>query len=388
MAAPCDGDEEKCLCYVRFIIFGIGIIFTILCFVFNCLAFIYKPYNEEWYKDVIENWKLSPINSIEINHDNLNDVLNNKIIFNTIDIITLKRIKSKYNYKYLFLNNDKNHHPCGMDIFNNFLFLPNNMECPINFIELSNNKSPMDKKFNYTTITISDNLFLHYSNNNIYGYLYNNISLEITERNSLEGYKLNDNLILNLITNNYSAYKNSQKEKIFFVAAFNSKQIRIAINCITFILLIITIINFILTMINKHLIGLHLLNILFLSLNIILEIIIRIYLENNEFLNYKYYTDKKANYSYYLFAFFCVLCADYLAICSYIHPESNFYLILIYPIRYGFDCQIFDECVKEQNNFENILNQLNSEIEHYENQKILFNEKIHKISEEFKKNED
>ena len=70
-------------------------------------------------------------------------------------------------------------------------------------------------KFNYTTIIILDNLVLHYSNNNIYGYLYNNISLEIIKWSLFADYKLNDNLKLSLIISNYGAYETLQEEKFF-----------------------------------------------------------------------------------------------------------------------------------------------------------------------------
>ena len=160
-----------------------------------------------------------------------------------------------------------------------------------------------------------------------------------------------------------------------------------AINIITLILLFIKIINFILAMSNKHLVALNLLNILFLSINIILEIIIWKYLDHNEFLNgNNYYNDKKAKYNYYLFALFCVLCADYLTTSSYMDPESHFYLILVYPFRYGFDWQIFDKYKEKQNNLDNNLNQLNLEIENYEDKMTKLDEEESKISGEIEKN--
>lgn len=50
-----------------------------------------------------------------------------------------ERMENKYNYEYLLREDisDKNFHPCGKDESYNDLFLPKDVECPINDIKIT-----------------------------------------------------------------------------------------------------------------------------------------------------------------------------------------------------------------------------------------------------------
>ena len=350
--------EEQCYCIMKYISIIIGIVFTILCIIYNSLAFTYKPYNDEYYIEIINNWKLTPISSISIN----TDILNNEIeLDSSIEnkILILNRLKPKYDYEYLYLNNDTKHHPCGTDDMNNYLYLPNDMQCPINYIKLTNKEIPEDNVHNFTIIQIQDNLYLHYSNNFIENSLINDVSIKISDYD-----------IINLNKGEYYGLSRDLTEKYYYIAIFHSKKIRIAINIITLIFLIIVIINFIITLKIENSHALHLLNILILVTNILLESIINVYFDKNKFFDIGEKLDKKAEYNNYLFKFFCVLSAVYLVLVTILHPKANFYYYLIYPFRFGYNWMNFkiNEEEEEKNQNDKEIERLNKEIEKYNNE--------------------
>ena len=150
-------------------------------------------FNDGIYNNLLDNWKMNPIitiNLIDNNNEKDKKTQKNLGIFKGIKdpkkykntIITNWRTKNfefnflnDFSYKDL-LNNSinsneiNNYKICGKDSENNSLYFPNNIDCPINFIEISNNsKSSIDGKYNYKKLNLSDDLFLYYSNENIEG---------------------------------------------------------------------------------------------------------------------------------------------------------------------------------------------------------------------------
>ena len=246
---------------------------AIICLFYAILIFTFKPYNDDRFIKFIEQINLNPISSISVNVDTINYFINNpdKEI-NEKNIIKLERIDSNYNYEYLITNDNKDNHPCGIDGTFNYLFVPNNIDCPINFIELSDEPILNDVKFLYETIKITNSLYLHYSNNDITGYIYNNISLILNNNNI--GYKINTILSLYLSKNiyNFSDFKYySECNKYEVQAAFNFKELRIIINYVSIILLIIALIlNIVVVFFRKKIFGLYIL-IYFIAYIIIIE---------------------------------------------------------------------------------------------------------------------
>jgi hypothetical protein len=163
----------------------------------------YFKFNDGCFINLTKNWKMNPISEIKlferIENDNkkykktqknlgIFKGIKNQKIFNTYEIkykntiLTNWRTKNfefnflnDFSYKDLLYNSIKNNEInnykiCGKDSENNSLYFPNNIECPINFIEISNNsKSSIDGKYNYKKLNLSDDLFLYYSNENIEG---------------------------------------------------------------------------------------------------------------------------------------------------------------------------------------------------------------------------
>ena len=204
-------------------------VFPVISIILSIMTFVNFPYNDEYYNEYINTLKLTPISSISINYDIMNKKIKEK------NILNLERLDSEYNYEYLILNNNKYNHPCGYDKKRNFLFLPNDIECPINYIKISNSQYPDDIKFNYKTIKIADDLFLHYSKNNIYGYIYNNISFYLDSSSS--DYMLDTNIY----NYNFTFVNNTEFGILQFKNIFNLKEKTIIIYVLTLILLLLWI---------------------------------------------------------------------------------------------------------------------------------------------------
>ena len=368
-----------------FIIIFLYIAFTIICLVFNGLAFKNKVVHEI-YDKYLNNWKLLPISSISIDYDLLNKSLNSKKITREINILKLRRVNKKYDYKYLFFNDNKNNHVCGIDDIGNFLYLPNDMDCPINYIEINNAIYPEVKTFNYTTLKISDNIYLHYSNNNIFGTLYNNIQLIIKESNKYfeNPDEISNNLTLSLYEDSYFSNNYlSRGENFYFKIAFNLKEIRIAINSITLVLLVLETIFLI---IRKH--YLYTLNIFIFIIQIILESFLY-KLSKNEFLNQfeeeLYEKKQKTNYNLLLLIFYFLLFLDYLIFLSIDEPtETNPYILIIRSILYIFYCPKFDNIDKKIDELDKEINKLNNDISRYQQTEKDLSNKNNEILEDIK----
>ena len=75
----------------------------------------------------------------------------------------ITRAPDEYTYSYMLkYENDKK--KCGVDLVGNPLYLPNNIKCPINYIEITNNNLPPNNEKIFTTISLGSNKYLHYSN--------------------------------------------------------------------------------------------------------------------------------------------------------------------------------------------------------------------------------
>ena len=77
---------------------------------------------------------------------------------------TIKRHSKEYKYSFM-LNYDKSDKKqCGIDHKGNKLYLPNNVKCPINYIEITENEEPSYKEYTFETISLDSNKYLHYTN--------------------------------------------------------------------------------------------------------------------------------------------------------------------------------------------------------------------------------
>ena len=89
---------------------------------------------------------------------------------------------SKYNYNDLFnMSVDENENckegfkKCGkLDFFNNTLCLPENEDCPVNYLEITNSSTPPNDKYNFTSVRFKDGYYIHYTNEAIDNYTIKN----------------------------------------------------------------------------------------------------------------------------------------------------------------------------------------------------------------------
>ena len=208
-----------------------------------CYSFTYL--NNNIIKDLEENWNLSPINNINLTsfqnnifkkpkknidflgafskiNKNLiktkiisNKYLTNDLYFNKWESKNFILNRSiNFEYKKLFQNKKNLTKICGIDNNGNNLYFPINENCPINFIEITNKKTPSLNFSEYKTIYLNNNKYLHYSNQNIKG----KILVQLRVGGNVKNYKNNlclekDSSIFNLnfIIQNLLSIKNKFK---------------------------------------------------------------------------------------------------------------------------------------------------------------------------------
>lgn len=75
----------------------------------------------------------------------------------------ITRTSDEYTYSYILkYENDKK--KCGVDLTGNPLYLPHDVICPINYIEITNNNLPPNNEKIFKIISLGSNKYLHYSN--------------------------------------------------------------------------------------------------------------------------------------------------------------------------------------------------------------------------------
>ena len=306
--------KKICISILHYLIPIIGI-------VLNCFAFFIEPFKDEKYIEVIKKLKSSPISSITINNITVGK-----------NIINLERLDSNYDYEYLLLNNNIDNHPCGLDENGNFLFLPNDIECPINYIEFNEKENIDDLAFNYTTIkinNINNKLYLHYSNNNIYGHLYNNISIFIDSIN----YKLYHTLASTYNIYSNSTFDHSLWEIFEFKSFLNLEKMTIIFNIITIIILGIWMLSVIVAYKNRNI---YIFTYFFILIGIIIEFIYYYGIIKNTFyakINGSESQDLyRINYNEILLLYFILMFAI-IHFIKYFPP--SYYLMLVYLFDYS-----------------------------------------------------
>ena len=166
-------------------------IMIILTFIFSTILYSSNQFKDGVLKDLSNNWNMNPISKISknSNSNSINNKLNNHLGMypnnnngfikkwrkTDLEIETLE----SYNYYNVYNNNDNSLMKCGKDDEGNYLYFPKEIkECPINFIEITdNNKKPSFEPSE--NITLNDNKYLYFSNKNTEGKIL--VQLQISQ---------------------------------------------------------------------------------------------------------------------------------------------------------------------------------------------------------------
>ena len=179
----------------RFLIVNF-VILTSFSLIISIILLYIKDYDDGYSLDVIKNWKLSPIESLEISSTYTEYKLGT---FKGISDSTygeskekpfykfngysfkVKRLDSKYNYPYFFKNKDSNSKKCGIDNEGNGIYFPKEQSCPINYISISkSSECPISKEYSCKNIQFND-YYLHYSNDYILGKILIDFAISTNE---------------------------------------------------------------------------------------------------------------------------------------------------------------------------------------------------------------
>ena len=162
---------------IRHIIIFFNFVFTIIILILICILLIKGEYNNMYYKSLENNWKKSPIYSIEktdssegyifnkfhgTKNKGYGESVNEENIFKWKSKIQVKRKNNqekKKKYTDFFKDGTK---LCGYDSEGNEMKVPNKEDCPINGIEINNNSANYDKN-----ITLNDSFIIFYTNNEL-----------------------------------------------------------------------------------------------------------------------------------------------------------------------------------------------------------------------------
>ena len=152
------------------------IIFFLVTFFLTIFLYRSNQFKDGILSDLSHNWKLSPIKKISKGSSKDNNENKNLGIYQNKEKkyinkwrnieLEIETMDSKYTY-YNVYNEKENINLCGTDNEGNDLYFPSNEDCPLNFLEITdNNKSSFPGS---DFIKITNNKYLHYSNKNING---------------------------------------------------------------------------------------------------------------------------------------------------------------------------------------------------------------------------
>ena len=389
MSDECSG---KCFKILNFIL---SIITLIVCIIGNIFCFKYKPYNTTNYKMLMKNWKSSPISSISLKSEYSDGQISTTNEYDKnylLKMFNIKYMDDSYDYEYLLKEDlsDKDYRPCGIDSLGNSLYLPNEIECPINEIEISSSPFP-SKGYDFSTIHLFDSYYLHYSNKNYSGYIINSFDITIGDESYWQNYYNYKYLEINnfpitfgnkvfefafLTYRGYpvgynTGYERRNLTEMYYI--LNLKSLLLSINIITFIFYVILFVFTILVLAKDSLLGLHVFNMLLGTIAILLRIFVFVYLHldsDNIFeKNYNiYYAEDIQNLGDFILIISSPGYIFFYIIFISSTTKTNIYYYLVYIVRYGLNGECCGYCKrKRQEKIQKEIYELHREIETLDN---------------------
>ena len=93
------------------------------------------------------------------------------------------RMNKKYTYPYIYNYKSQKKKLCGYDRGFNKLYFPENVACPINYIEFNESSIPLIDGYKWVTKKINDKTYMHYSNEFIYNPIIFDLRIDINYTN-------------------------------------------------------------------------------------------------------------------------------------------------------------------------------------------------------------
>ena len=152
---------------------------NLIIFILICVLLSKKEYNNGYFKAIEDNWNKSPIYSIEVSNS-FSDEYQFGNFPGTKNLAyggttKSRKITSWNSYKFSVERKDKKYKnflngvkQCGFDSYGNKLYVDFEEECPINYIEITNQSFPSLQPYSFTTKNIGDK-YLHYTKEYITG---------------------------------------------------------------------------------------------------------------------------------------------------------------------------------------------------------------------------
>ena len=340
---------EKC-CKKSYIIVTL-LPFYIVAMIFNFLSILRAPNYKKEYDDLKASWEKPPITSISFDQNyfnNLKGKINKDNVKDLHKALIVKRLDKKYNYKYLLREdgNEPGFHPCGKDNSRNYLFLPNNIECPINELRISNSSDPNSVKtedennyYNYKTTKFCDGIYLHYSNENILSNILTDIDFKIVElaNHHYENYNQINFTSNRIIEENYTLYL-ILKDYIECSACSNYEN-KLSLNIASLIFLFLSLVTLFIDNIKEgDPIIFHVLTTISLYVQIVFQIIIYKNYEGTiglSFIMEKYYDINELEsgdlkYNTLVLTFVIVIAGLYFFLTNHRENDKNCYFSVVY----------------------------------------------------------
>lgn len=392
--------------------------FYIVAIVLNFLCLFRLPYNRGLYDDLKQSWEKSPIISISFDQYYINKLKGKINVNNTNELhkaLVVKRLDKKYNYKYLLREdvNEPGFHLCGKDGQGNYLFLPNDIDCPINEFRISFSPNPDSDKdeynyfYHYKTTIFYNGIYLHYSNENIYSSILTDIDFKLVNSmyDNYEPYRqisftspriIEKDYTLYLIMKDYMGLSLSPpidgKRDLTDFKTFLNYGNKLYLNIPSLIFLILSFITLMIDNIKEGKPPIfQIITIIFLYIQMVIQIIIFIYygklteinLIMNKYYNIYSFDSEYFDYSTVVFSFVVIITTFYLFLTNHRYYDNNYYYHLVYCFRYS----IFNKCCycckervernKERNS--RIISELNNEINKLEEEKYEYSKEKKKL---------
>ena len=200
----CNVKKKRCKNFCKAFVVFLLVFYLIFSIIINGIYLYNRKLDKGRFEDFYNTFTKTPIIEIEgisyvdfnlgkiVYSDNI-DSKSNEIELYSWEGMKFKITRATDQYTYAdMLKNKNDRKKCGVDSVGNPLYLPIDVICPINYIEISNNELPPQNGKIFKTMHLGSNKHLHYSN-------------EYTDNPIIFDFKISDEIPPYSSTNSYNA---------------------------------------------------------------------------------------------------------------------------------------------------------------------------------------